>query len=74
MRADAELLLGYLDAVHERTMAYLEKVTDDDHDRIVDRHWNPPVTLGVRLVSVVSDDLQHAGQVAFVKGVVPRRG
>lgn len=74
VRADAESLLGYFDAVHERTMAYLEKLTDDDLDRIVDRHWNPPVTLGVRLVSVIGDDLQHAGQAAFVKGVIQRRG
>jgi hypothetical protein len=31
------------------------------------------VTLAVRLVSVVSDNLQHAGQAAFVRGVVERR-
>jgi hypothetical protein len=26
----------------------------------------------VRLVSVIADDLQHAGQAAFVRGVVER--
>jgi len=36
----------------------------------VDRHWNPPVTLAVRLVSVISDDLQHAGQAAYVRGLL----
>ena len=35
--------------------------------------WDPPVTLGVRLVSVVSDDLQHAGQAAYVRGLVSER-
>jgi hypothetical protein len=39
----------------------------------VDTSWDPPVTLGVRLISVVSDDLQHAGQAAFVRGIVTRR-
>jgi hypothetical protein len=38
----------------------------------VDESWDPPVTLGVRLVSVISDDLQHAGQAAFLRGVVLR--
>jgi hypothetical protein len=38
-----------------------------------DESWDPPVSLGVRLVSVVADDLQHAGQAAFVRGVVERR-
>ena len=31
------------------------------------------MTLGVRLVSVISDDLQHAGQAAFVRGILLRR-
>lgn len=74
VRADASLLLGYYEAVHSRTIDYVSKLTDDDLDRIVDRHWDPPVTLGVRLVSVIEDDLQHVGQAAFIKGVVLRRG
>jgi hypothetical protein len=31
------------------------------------------VTLGVRLVSVIADDLQHAGQATFVRGILQRR-
>jgi hypothetical protein len=48
-------------------------VTDADLDRVVDRRWDPPVTLGVRLVSVIDDDAQHVGQAAFVRGVLERR-
>jgi hypothetical protein len=48
-------------------------VTDADLPRVVDTAWDPPVTLAVRLVSVLSDDLQHAGQAAFVKGLLARR-
>jgi uncharacterized damage-inducible protein DinB len=70
VRASAELLLGYYDAVHEQTIEYLRGVTADDLDRVVDTNWNPPVTLGVRLISVVSDDLQHAGQAAFARGLL----
>jgi hypothetical protein len=68
----AELLTGYHDAVCEQTLRFLESLTDADFARIVDESWDPPVSLGVRLVSVVSDDLQHAGQAAFVRGIVER--
>jgi Protein of unknown function (DUF664) len=68
-----ELLLGYHDAVHEQTTRYVSRLSDADLGRIVDRSWDPPVTLGVRLVSVIADDLQHAGQAAFVRGLLERR-
>ncbi|MFV6032623.1 mycothiol transferase [Streptomyces sp. NPDC056264] len=73
VRAPADLLLGYHDAVHARTLDLVRSVTNADLDRVVDAAWDPPVTLGVRLVSVIADALQHAGQAAFVRGVVERR-
>ena len=66
----AEQLLGYHRAVHEATDAYLAGLSDDDLDRVVDDSWDPPVTLGVRLTSVVGDDFQHAGQAAYVRGLI----
>jgi uncharacterized damage-inducible protein DinB len=66
----ADLLLEYAAAVHERTAEFLSGLSDDDLDRIVDTRWDPPVTLGVRLVSVLSDDLQHVGQAAFLRGLL----
>lgn len=74
VRADAELLRGYHEDVHAATVAYLGAVAAADLDRVVDDGWDPPVTLGVRLVSVVSDDLQHAGQAAYVRGLAERAG
>ncbi len=69
----AEQLSGYFDAVHEATLAYVRQLSDADLDRVVDTRWDPPVTLAVRLVSVINDDLQHVGQAAFVRGVLDRR-
>ena len=66
----AETLTGYLDAVSARTRAMLQELTPTDLDRIVDRRWDPPVTLGVRLVSVADDCLQHVGQAGFVRGLL----
>jgi hypothetical protein len=73
VRAPAELLTEYYDAVHERTLRLVAGITDSDLSRIVDARWDPPVTLSVRLVSVISDCLQHAGQAAFVRGILLRR-
>jgi hypothetical protein len=70
---DADLLLGYFDAVAARTLRYVDGLVDGDLDRIVDERWDPPVSLGVRLISVADDDIQHAGQAALVRGVVERR-
>ena len=68
-----DLLLGYHDAVHDQTLAYVKGLGDEEYAEIIDRRWDPPVTRAVRLVSVVEDDLQHVGQAAFVRGVVKRR-
>ena len=72
VQADADLLLAYFEAVHERTVTFLRGLEDSDYDRIVDERWTPPVTLGVRLVSVLNDDMQHAGQAAYVRGLLGR--
>jgi len=63
-------LIGYHDAVCEQTARFVRGLTPADLDRVVDEHWDPPVTLGVRLVSVISDDLQHAGQAAYLRGLI----
>jgi hypothetical protein len=66
-----EALLEYLDAVDRRTQTMLKGLTPEDLDRVVDRRWDPPVTLGVRLVSIADDSLQHVGQAAYVRGLFP---
>ncbi|MFP5321161.1 MAG: mycothiol transferase [Acidimicrobiia bacterium] len=65
-----EAVLRYLDTVHERTERLLVGLTDSELDRIVDRRWDPPVTLGVRLVSIADDSLQHVGQALYVRGLL----
>ncbi|MBM9508170.1 mycothiol transferase [Actinacidiphila acididurans] len=70
---DPALLTGYYDAVHAASLDYFAGLSAADLDRIVDKRWDPPVTLGVRLISVIDDDAQHVGQAAFVRGVLLRR-
>jgi uncharacterized damage-inducible protein DinB len=72
VRVGGGLLHEYADAVSDATDAFVATLGPDDLDRVVDERWDPPVTLGVRLVSVVNDDAQHLGQAAYVKGLLPR--
>ncbi|KAA0232299.1 MAG: hypothetical protein JJLCMIEE_03552 [Acidimicrobiales bacterium] len=69
----AAALFEYFTAVEARTRPLLESTTPSDLDRIVDRRWDPPVNLGTRLVSIADDSIQHAGQAAYVKGLLRRR-
>ncbi len=73
VRATGELLAGYHGDVHQLTLRYLEQLDDDELSRVVDERWDPPVTALVRLVSVVSDTLQHLGQAGYVRGLAERR-
>jgi len=72
VRASAELLTGYADAVGERTRRYLSSLDEEALDRVVDERWDPPVTLGVRLISVIGDDMAHLGQAQYVRGLQQR--
>lgn len=73
VRVGRELLLDYYDAVHEQTLRYLGGLSAADLDRVVDTRWDPPVTLGVRLVSVLDDDMQHVGQLGYIRGCFERQ-
>ena len=70
--SSGDQLTGYYDAVHEQTIRYVTGLSDGDFAQIVDERWDPPVTLAVRLVSVISDDLQHGGQAVFIRGMIQR--
>jgi hypothetical protein len=70
VRAGFELLLGYFDTVHVATIEFVGTLQEEDYATIVDTRWNPPVTLAVRLISIIADDLQHVGQAAYIGGLV----
>jgi hypothetical protein len=71
--ADAPSLLGYYEDVHQRTLEFVRPLGDADLAEVVDPRWEPPATVGSRLVAVFVDDLQHVGQAAYVRGILQRR-
>ena len=73
VRPRPDLLAGYHDETYEQTVAFVSTLTEADFAKVVDEYWDPPVTMAVRMVSVLSDALQHAGQAAYLKGLIERR-
>ncbi|MBW4096070.1 MAG: DUF664 domain-containing protein [Acidobacteria bacterium] len=65
-----EVLADYHQAVANQSRKFVESISAEELDRVVDTRWDPPVTLGVRLVSVLGDCYQHAGQAAYVRGLL----
>lgn len=69
--APVDLLLDYHEATHARTVEVVSSLGDTELERIIDVRWNPPVSVAVRLMSIVADDLQHIGQGAYLRGLLP---
>ena len=74
VRPEPALLVEYHDAVQSACGEYLARLDSEELDRIVDERWDPPVSAGVRLVSVVGDAMQHVGQADYVLGLAQRAG
>jgi hypothetical protein len=72
VRVSSDLLAGYHDAVAASVVEYFASLGPADLDDVVDASWDPPVTLGVRLISVVNDCSQHLGQASYVRGLLER--
>jgi hypothetical protein len=71
----ATLLLDYFDAVFADTKEYLSGLSGKDLDTVLEEpQYQPLPTVGVRLVSVVADNLRHAGQVEYLSGLLQHQG
>jgi uncharacterized damage-inducible protein DinB len=68
---DPTRLVAYQDAVAARTLALLDRLSDAALDEVIDESWDPPVTAGVRWISIVEDCFQHLGQIGYVRGLLP---
>ncbi len=67
--------LDYLRAVTERTKRYVASLSPSALDRKLDEPWFKPLpTVGVRIVSVLADCHQHAGQASYIRGLLRAEG
>jgi len=70
----ARTQLDYLRAVVARTKRYLASLTPSALDRALDEPWfKPRPTVGVRIVSILADCHQHAGEASYVRGLLEAR-
>ncbi len=69
---DVKTLLDYQQAVFEQTQRCLESLSESDMDRKLDHPVFP--TVGARIIALISDNLQHAGQAGYVRGLVQGKG
>ena len=72
---DSKTMLGYLRAAVERSKKYFLTLSKDDLDRELKEPWFQPLpTVGVRLISILDDCALHAGQAAYIRGLIQGKG
>ena len=69
---DVKTLLGYQQGVSEQAKRCLENLSESELDRKLDHPVFP--TVGARIIALISDNLQHAGQAGYVRGLIQGKG
>ncbi len=71
----ARTQLDYLRAVTARTRRYVASLSPSALGRKLDELWFRPLpTVGVRIVSILADCHQHAGQASYIRGLLRAEG
>ncbi|WP_333907826.1 mycothiol transferase [Neomicrococcus lactis] len=68
--SDQKLLVNYLEATLRALGDYVSGLLETELDEVIDTRWDPPVTRGVRIVSIIDDAIQHVGQAAYAAGAL----
>ena len=72
---DARTLLDYNREVVQRSKNYINGLSEDELGRELNEpRFQPLPTVGVRIISILNDSIQHAGQAAYVRGLLQGRG
>ncbi|MDN5806231.1 MAG: DinB family protein [Brevibacterium sp.] len=69
---DQQLLVDYLEATLTAVGRYVSQLSEDALGEVIDENWTPPVTRGVRLISIIDDAIQHVGQAAYAAGALTK--
>jgi hypothetical protein len=70
-----EVMLEYLEHVVDMAVKYFKGLTEKDLDRKLNEpQFQPPPSVGVRLISILDDCIIHAGQAAYVRGLRQGKG
>ena len=64
---DLSVLTAYLDDAYAMAYGYMRSLAPERLDDVIDSSWDPPVTRGARLVSIIDDAAQHSGQAVYTR-------
>jgi uncharacterized damage-inducible protein DinB len=73
-RPTAANLLGYLDAVREKSLAVLKSLSAEDLDREVPAPGGGTRKIGDFLGTIMVDNFHHSGQIAYLRGYLTGKG
>lgn len=75
---DVATLIAYYEKVRARTNVFLDELTDADLERPVQKPGasatGETVPMTVRLSDLIRDDVQHTGQIAYLRGLFRSHG
>ena len=71
-----ETLTGYFEAVASATALTIRLLSEDELGRLVPpmRPGRPPMTVAARLAVILNDNIQHIGQIAYLRGIIREQG
>ena len=69
---DSKTLLDYYNAVFKQTKEYIGKLSTAELGREMDNPRNPLV--GLRIAGIINDNIQHIGQIAYLRGMLKGKG
>lgn len=67
---DRQLLIDYLAAAVDLTQVYLQDVSLESLEEVIDDNWTAAVTRDARLVSIIDDAVMHSGQAVYTRRLV----
>ena len=67
-------IVGVLDEVHQRTLAYLNDLTDDDLGEMVETPWGAKSRRAELLWHVIEHEVHHRGELSLMLGLLGREG
>lgn len=71
-----ETLVGYFGSVAKKTAAMIKDFDEDHLDQMIESTipGRPPRSVGARLGIILDDNIQHIGQVAYLRGLIRGHG
>jgi len=67
-------ILAVLDGVHERTLAYLQTLSDSDLDDTIETPWGMRARRSELFLHVMEHEIHHRGELSLILGLLGREG